>query len=331
MGKKTVIEQNIRKHTKELEDSISYITPKLIEAFVNIYGKKHREYITNVINNIDYIFFISEEFNEEALNYKGNSKHSKKIMANYLKYLNQVIAKFNTVSLNDEDKYIIKNVIPRFPFILEDYSFFAKAIADDTACCMVGPNYVNGNINYKYVILLPIFTIDLKVIIHEINHALGTSPLLMMDNMLLIDFLFRDEVTEELTNDYISELVLQEYIRIGGIIPKPLRRVKIGNAYKAKDYIVKYLFDILDYIILESRISGNYNLFYEFVGRENVNHLCDLIINLYTKNYYDIDEHIELINVVNSMLSNIENAQVKTSEERLKELENLGYTLRRLK
>ena len=64
MGKKTVIEQNIRRHTKELEESINSIKPKLIEAFIRVYGEKHRQHITYIIENLDYIFFISEEFSK---------------------------------------------------------------------------------------------------------------------------------------------------------------------------------------------------------------------------------------------------------------------------
>lgn len=52
MGKKRVYEQNIRKHTKELEESITLITPGLIEAFVSVYGEKYRDKITSTIINI---------------------------------------------------------------------------------------------------------------------------------------------------------------------------------------------------------------------------------------------------------------------------------------
>ena len=64
MSKKTLIEQNIRKHTKELDESINSIKPKLIEAFVRVYGDKHRQHITHIIENLDYIYFISEEFSK---------------------------------------------------------------------------------------------------------------------------------------------------------------------------------------------------------------------------------------------------------------------------
>lgn len=329
MAKKTLIEQYINKHTKELEASIKIIEPKLIEAFVRVYGEKHRKHITYIIKDIKYIFFISESFIEEIKDNVGTRKSYKKIMERYLKYIRDASFKFKCVSIEHEKEYIVKKFLPRFPFAIEDYEYFADSIECDTPCCMALARKDKETLEPNFVILLPIFAIDIKIIIHEINHALGANPLCINDNDMLVDFLFRKEIPEELENDFIAELVLQEFLKIGGVIPKNLKRLPIGNAYKEKDYIVKYLFDNFDYLILKARISQNYNLFYKILGQENAFYLTDLIEELY--NNFTEDKFFELLSLINELLKRVEELEIVTPEEYLCQLENAGYKIRRLK
>ena len=330
MGKKTVIEQNIRRHTKELEESINSIKPKLIEAFIRVYGEKHRQHITYIIENLDYIFFISEEFSKIIKDNKGIRKSVKRTIESYLKYLNTVSNKFSSVSLEDEQKYIIDKFLPRFPFPYDDYEYYEDAIVGDVPCCMAQVKKECYTLEPNFIILLSIYIIDIKIIIHEIDHALGANPLCIVDDSyVLVDFLFKVEIPEELVNDFIAELVLQEYIKIGGSIPRPLRRMPIGNAYKEKDYILKYFFETLGPLILESRISRNYNLFYKIVGAENIKHLSSLMIDLYNQN--DINKYIELVNLINEIMEYLESLEVEDIEKSLASLENKGIKLNRLK
>ena len=60
MSRKTLIDQNINRHTKELEESLKYIMPNLIAAFIKVYGEKYREHITYTIEckaNCCVLFF----------------------------------------------------------------------------------------------------------------------------------------------------------------------------------------------------------------------------------------------------------------------------------
>jgi len=95
MAKKTLIEQYINRHTKELEDSIKSIEPKLIEAFVRVYGEKHRDRITSTIINMNYIFFISESYCDMFINSKAIRRKDKYIMQFYLNYLKRQASIFN--------------------------------------------------------------------------------------------------------------------------------------------------------------------------------------------------------------------------------------------
>ena len=291
MGKKTVIEQKIRRHTKELEESINSIKPKLIEAFVRVYGEKHRAKITNTILNMNYIFFISKEFCDMFSKYsEGTRKRYKYIMNSYLKYLRKQDNRFNSVNVENQE-----------------------------------------NINAEYYICLPIFTIDLKTIIHEINHALNINTIGYTDDELIMQCLFKTESCEELVNDYIAELVLNAFIEMGGVIPKSLRRINIENEYVYKDYIVSYLFDCLADLLLESRISGNFNLFYELVGRDKTSELEKIMDDLYQKDYFAECLFNELINLINEIYEKVINTETKDIQEQIDLLEIKGYRIRRLK
>lgn len=216
MSKKTVIEQNINKHTKELEESITLITPRLIEAFVKVYGEQHRDKITNTIINMKYIFFISEEFCEMLSSPKGVRKRNTYLMKSYLKYLKYQDYKFNFVDPNNQAKFIIKNYLSKYPFKEEDYAVFEESLATDCPCCSAAL-YETQNSSYaEFYICLPIFTIDLKTIIHEINHALNINIIGYTKEALIMRTLFEQEEAEELVNDYIATLVENEYMSWGG-------------------------------------------------------------------------------------------------------------------
>lgn len=118
---------------------------------------------------------------------------------------------------------------------------------------------------------------------------------------------------------------------MGGGIPRALRSVDVGNEYEYKDYIVTYLFECLEPLLLESRISGNYNLFYELVGLENVRQLEGLMSLLYNKEYFDEELYNELISLIDEIYEKVINTNPITAEEKINELEKLGYTIRRLK
>lgn len=324
MGRKKVIEQNIHKHSRELEESIKILEPKLIEAFVNVYGEKHRDKIASTIINMNYTFFIPEHYCNILLKSPHLRKKIKYIIKSYLKYLKDKNSKFRCVAEKDQVKYIIRNYLSRYPFKEDDYVIFKSALESDCACCSA-IFYESKEFNYaEYFICLPIFTIDLKTIIHELNHALNMNIIGFTNEYLKIECLFKTEASEELVNDYIAELVLNAYLKIGGPIPKALKRVKLGNEYEYKDYIVTYLFDSLIDLILESRISDNYNLFYNLVGINKAKSLEHIMADLYKKDYFDEYLYKELIYLIDEIYVNVINADIPNIHEMVQELEEQG-------
>ena len=281
---------------------------------------------------MNYIFFISKEFCDMFSKYsEGTRKRYKYIMNSYLKYLRKQDNRFNSVNVENQEQYIVKNYLSKYPFKVEDYCTFADAIECDNPCCSAALFENQEKINAEYYICFPIYTIDLKIIIHEINHALNINTIGYTDDELIMQCLFKTESCEELVNDYIAELVLNAFIEMGGVIPKSLRRINIGNEYVYKDYIVSYLFDCLADLLLESRISGNFNLFYELVGRDKTSELEQIMDDLYQKDYFAECLFNELINLINEIYEKVINTEPKDIQEQIDLLEIKVYRIRRLR
>lgn len=317
-----------KKYTIELEDSINLIMPKLIQAFTNIYGESHKDYIENTLRNIQYVFFIPEKLLTFFNNYSENTSHKEQyIMDYYLKYLS--FLDFKSISIKDEElhDYIYKYYITKTDV---DYKLFKEAnlahdLADDNPAFTFVYNYQTTS----KVILLPLYIIDIKTLIHELNHALCVDAVGIYNDCIITPSLYKNVISEELINDYIAELVLEEYKNIGGIIPKGLKRFKIENNYEYNYYIIEYLFDCLSPLILESLISKRHNLFIRLVGQKNCTHMWQLINNLYKKGYNE-SKYIELLNLIDKIYQRVMNTDFIDYDSYYQELESLGYRVRKL-
>ena len=51
-----------KKYTNELANDLKLIKPKIIKAFVNIYGEKQRDYITYTLNKIRLLISLLSFF-----------------------------------------------------------------------------------------------------------------------------------------------------------------------------------------------------------------------------------------------------------------------------
>ena len=318
-----------QKYTEGLEKSIKIVMPKLIEAFTNIYGRKHQNYIEYTLKNLKYVYFISEKYLEEFYLYKEHlSDEVVNTIEYYLEYLDYLNECANKVNDDELELFVYKNYITKTDLNYEtliNYDFIVNLDNDV-------PQFIFTKLEdyIAKVVMLPIYIIDLKTIIHELNHALYINLLCIMDEELIFSDMFTTIESEELINDYISELVFKEYLRIGGIIPEYLNRFKIGNEYEYNYELVKYLFDIFEPLILESLISENHNIFIKLVGENNFNKLCNLIKILYLEEYNE-SKFKELIELVDKMYDKADSTEIKRNETYIEEAESYGYQIRRLK
>ena len=194
-----------RKYTGELDNAIRIIMPKLIQAFVNIF-EGHKDYISFTLTNLNFVYFIPEYYLFHPLAMPKNSPLYK-VGNEYQKYNEYLRQKLKS---HYENAQITQ-------FLEEDSALFTNVLEYDS----------NKVLKHKKVVLLSIFVIDLKTIIHELTHALLISVLCLTEDRLIVSHGFPNTETMELISDFIATKVLEEYIRIGGVIPESLSRFKL--------------------------------------------------------------------------------------------------------
>lgn len=326
------IESYNKKYSNELENAIREILPNIINAFVMAYGEQHRGYITYTLTNLKYVFFLPEDYLQTfSKERKYISNSSKYIIKYYLRYLNYL--EFKSTSVTDENllEFITKNYIARSTLNTDsDQNLVVNNLELD---CPVF-TFIESKGSFDKVIFLPLFIIDLKTILHEMNHAINNEMLAIAKNekieMQMYSSMFTTIDAEELVNDYIAELVLEEFLKLGVKIPKCLNRFIIGSNYELNYHIVEYYFDRLGPLILESLITGNHRKYWNLVGKKNNRHLGELMHILYRQEYTE-ERYQELIRLVDKMYHRMIEFTPIDYESFYQELESSGYRVRKLK
>lgn len=323
-----------KKYTKELDDALKIIMPTLNEAYVSVFGEKYRDYITYTLSHLNFVYFIPEGYFNILLKDKVNiRKKDLAIMEYYLKYLNYLSFKFKSISEEDQEDFILKYFTTRSDLKgtgLEDQILFA--LEED--CALI--TYVISKLNQDYytgeiAVLLPLFAIDLKTIIHELTHTLINRAALCTEDEIITPDAFPNKETSELINDYIASMVLVEYKKLGGPIPKCLRRIKFHNLYEDLDILVSYFYDSLSPLILESTISGNHNMLWQCAG-EPFPKYCAKVKEIFNAKGDILQPDYDILcDYVDEMYDRAISIEENDCESFYQELESMGYRIRKLK
>lgn len=327
--KKDIIESFNRHYKKELCDSIKKLEPYIIEAFVAIYGEKHREYIAYTIRHLKYVYYIPEKYLailEDDLN--GVRNHDKYILNQYMKYFQKLDFVSHSIPDSSLEDFVLKKYIVESDFdfetLIKEKVAFIISDDDPTFTFLVE----RGKI-YK-TIFLPIFAMDLKILFHEMNHALTIEAIGIYYNKLLSPTLFSKSIALEIINDYIAYLAYLKYKEISSYIPKYERRFQIYDHYTYYYDYAKLIFEFLGPVILESLISHRPNLFIKLSGEKNYHYLCQLIDYLFKHEYLQ-EKYEELYRLLEKIVNHILKAEEIDFELYFKQLEDNGYQVRRLK
>lgn len=309
--------------TNELNNALTIITAKMIEAFVKVYGEAHRDYIAYAISNIHYYYFIPRQYMIYFKNTKLRSR-DRYIINKYLGFINKI-----EISQSKDPEESLINLVENYLVKIDSPRLFTEEelnlIVNETV-----PYYTPDEENGKNI-FLPIFILDLKTIFHEVNHALNIDALAVTEEQVISPTLFKTVIAEEFVNDYIASLALKEYRMLQGPVPKILKKFNIYNDYAINDYIVEYFFDTLSPLILESLITKNHRLLWGLAGKENIDKFSLLVKKLYKKGYNDKD-YDALINLVDTMYKEVLNHDLPIDYKTFyQELEKNGCRIRRLK
>lgn len=321
-----------KKYTNELSEALKIIMPWLIEAFVRIFGEKHRQYITYTLTHLKFVFFIPKAYAEVLLKDSyGIRKKDLAIIAYYLKYRKYLDLKLKSFPKKDQDDFRLESYTTRLDIDdgLEYQTVFA--LKDDCALMFTAISELEEEyFKDEIVVQLPILTIDLKTIIHELTHSLIDRAVLCTDDEIITPSLFLNDEASELMNDYIASQTLEEYKNLGGPIPKCLRRIEFGNAYEDKDILVSYFYDSLAPLILESAITGNHNKLWKLAGASFSKYCAEVKRIFNSKEDVTQDKYDVICHYVDEMEDHVLGVQETDYEGFYQELESMGYRVRRL-
>lgn len=295
----------------ELKSAINFCMPKLIQAFINVYGANHADYIRYTLNHLNYTYFISPSFIDLFSSFPKINLQAKKILTYYQNYLNHV----HKLYTPDQD---IDTFLMKYYFVGSDLDSewltdenFLSAFRCDTPLFndLIYKETEDSPYTIIKSVLLPIFTINFYMLVHELNHAIARHSYFLVGDNLAQTRLFKpvnneeDIISEELFNDYIANIIIQEYLRIGGIIPPCLRVFKFYNQYQCNSFLVAPFYKTFHKLLLEAYISGNHNLM-TMLGDSNFDDYCQYITHAYNQDELQADIITNLDNRVEIMIIN---------------------------
>lgn len=312
---KQKIEVYNKKYLYELKCALRTIMPKLTEAFINVFGPKYKDYLEYTLNHMNYTYFICENYIKLYLKIKRHISHSdKKVLRYYRQYLNY-LDNLYAYTEDNIDEFLVKHYLIDTDLDsdwLTDESFLDTFNCD--APLFQDLMFMETEFSdYQIIkhIFLPIFSLNIYTIAHELTHAIPMRHYFLVDEDVEYPKLFKpqedeeDTISEELMVDYISRMVIREFLRIGGVIPPCLNRFKYYSQYQCNDFLVEPFFQNFDELLLEAYISGNYNLI-KIIGVSNFDAYCEYITYLYNKEEITEEDIKKLEDMINSMTDNYE-------------------------
>ena len=279
----------------------------LIEAFIKYYGEEEREKITKEINDIPFLFLLSET---SYLNCKNiPNDYLAKMLRLYFKNNKLVIDTLSRVGYKDDrilSEATKQSMLTKYPRGSFEYYLHEEFISEPSA----GTTHFDKD-GTNPIIILPVYFITDRIIFHEINHVL-TTPKREGD-------LFPIEI-DELINELIAQDILKTFRGLGGrILPYEL---KLGNEYDDNLFLMKDFYENFKDLIKKCVRNDNIKILEDNLGKDNLRLYFALVKKLYHKKYItDID--LERINfLINRMARYYQNKKSCYNRVRLRKIEN---------
>lgn len=259
----------------------------LFEAFTMYYGEEEREQITKEIDDIPFLFILSDI---AYLNCKNVPEDcfAKKLIS-YFKRNKLVLDNMARHGANSSmilNKAVNQSMITKYPRGSFEYLLHKE--------CMLEPSGATTHFDIdgtNPIIILPIYFVSDAFIIHEINHVLTTPK--------RIGKLFPSEEVDEIINELISQDVLKIFRRLGGeILPYKL---DLGIDYKEDLSFMSVFYERFKDLIRKCVRKYDISILEDNLGKENLKLYFALVKRLCNTKYItNID--LERINfLINQM------------------------------
>ena len=171
-----------KEYEKKITDRITTYKDLILESFVEFYGEEYRNVITTRFNDISFLYYINDItifYIVDSLKQGYSDKFKNIIFA--IPYIVHLIKNnfykqeitpdsfyelgINKIVGSSDEKLLLDKELLKYSI--------ATALREKNEC----PYEVNLPINngIKWIIALPIFSVDDKSLFHEINHAISSE------------------------------------------------------------------------------------------------------------------------------------------------------------
>lgn len=272
------LEERYNKYYKEL---ILHNNDLLIETFILYYGEKYRNIIMDKINSLNYCWIK----NDRLINlYKiYNKSKDIKYFLNYPK--NTIIGS----TLNNKDLFsCIKKVLDTRN---NGLSFFLTI-----------PELEDSEL--IPLIVFPIFLHNDKMILHEINHAIVSNPLIKLENNIVyksgLEVMGKYNLIDEIINERSALDITNIFHDLGGNILEKKYKLQIDNDYEKMFPIIEKFYTKYLEVIKNARISLNLNILYKYIDENIFNKYVEFVNSVFdiykqsinNKKFYMLNEYI---------------------------------------
>lgn len=333
-------------------DIVSYALEKnkriLIDSFVEYYGEEYRSIIESKYSEITFISFLDWERMHILLNQFGNEISSDEqyqdirmfIKAN--KKENSFLKKW--FSKNDENRLPSYFIGSTNPEILNIYNIKRSIL--DILANVKHPYNSNYSLEKDYrIIFLPIFTLNERAIIHEINHALVCEFMgRIVDAKGKVKKIYKsgmetsitaergkEDILEELINDKASFEILSIFKRRGGDLSSFCIMPPIPYAYEKNFYLVNDFYKLFKEYLKKARMTLNKNELIARVGEETYIKYTNLVRYSYHSNLDMIPKTQKtVLPMIQELIENMKNHSAQFEKLTRAELEDFYNKLRAL-
>lgn len=311
-------------YTYELNKKFEENKEKLIESFIEYYGKEFEDRIMNIYSDTNIVYYVGQNITDLVNTY---NIFEYELTDQEKKILEMERGLSESSGLTEEQKnqirYLGSNKINTFTD--EELEQITNTLITVTKTNTPKKMLWRYKGKTNRFIFLPAYIWEDSMIIHEMNHNVTSDVLFIVETEdeerdisisgLNIDGTKNSEnerIIEELINEKSTIEITDIFHSKGGTyVEKSERKNIIGeSSYRKSFYLIDKFYNQFKDEIKNARMTGSKNLLLETCGKENYYKLVSLV-----NKYYNTEPTVEKINKIDKVYNSMVSYQRKVEDE----------------
>lgn len=311
-------------YTYELNKKFEENKEKLIESFIEYYGKEFEDRIMNIYSDTNIVYYVGQNITDLANTY---NIFEYELTDQEKKILEMERGLSESSGLTEEQKnqirYLGSNKTDTFTD--EELEQITNTLITVTKTNTPKKMLWRYKGKTNRFIFLPAYIWEDSMIIHEMNHNVTSDVLFIVETEdeerdisisgLNIDGTKNSEnerIIEELINEKSTIEIIDIFHSKGGTyVEKSARKNIIGeSSYRKSFYLIDKFYNQFKNEIKNARMTGSKNLLLETCGKENYYKLVSLI-----NKYYNTEPTVEKISEIDKVYNSMVSYQRKIEDE----------------